>query len=668
MGGGVRLEKWLTTQAVANLLGISGQAVRKKVAAGEYQVREADCKAGGLNGKRYLVALSSLPAPVQHEYFQQHSKPEQPAKKPADTSEQPVINLAILEEIGGAIAVEEFTSRVELVKQAKDIRAQRGQVVDQLEQLCRDNGIKLPTLYLWIDAYDNEGEVGLLKKPVRRKMEEAAATGPQFGTRGFGPAALDYMTALYLSPTKPKVRYVYDQTVAEAEKRIAAAANDMEAALLGEAWQVGSYQTACRYINELPNNVLAYGREGYEFYRNKFMPKTLMDYGNIKVNQFFIGDHHQLDIFVEYEGKAIRPWLSTWEDAKSRVMAGWCLSPQNNSQTIGLALRHAALKKPNSPIFGLPMRVYIDNGKDYQGKHLAGGLKHAWKFDYTKEVKGVFASLGIEPDYCTARTPWAKGMMERFYQTFEIQFANQLPGYCGSNNKARPEGFDEKKLLAQGKLYKLEELAAMIEGYFDKYHNTVHSELKDTPLNVYIQHEKARDGVPDARAFDILLMRAQKRKVYTVGIRFEGRYFMHPTLDNYVGEDVIVRYDPTHLDEVYIFHGTSYLCTARPNYTEFGNKDSLELHMQRQKRSQRQVKETVNGFKERAGLKKGKYTGSNVEDGKGDMITGFERAVKEIEADQREQMEQPTPPATPKQQSIREQWLERQGKKALGLG
>lgn len=662
------MEKWLTTQAVASLLGISGQAVRKKVAAGEYLVREAKCRAGGLNGKRYEVALSSLPAPAQNEYFRQHSKPEQPTKKASDASEQTVINLAILEEIGGLKAVEEFTRRVELVKQAKDIRAQRGQVVDQLEQLCRDNDIKLPTLYLWIDAFEKEGEVGLLKKPVRRRMEAAAATGPQFGTRGFGPAALDFMTALFLSPAKPKVRFVYDETIKEAERRIAAAENDMEAAILSEAWLVGSYQTACRYVKELPNNVLAYGRGGYEFYRNKFMPKTLMDYSNIKINQYFIGDHHQLDIFVEYEGKAIRPWLSTWQDAKSRVITGWCLSPQNNSQTIGLALRHAALPKPNSPICGLPQRVYIDNGKDYQGKHMAGGLKHAWKFDYSNEVKGVFASLGIEPDYCTARTPWAKGMMERFYQTFEIQFANQLTGYCGSNNKARPDGFDEKKLLSQGKLYKLDELASMIEVFFDRYHNTVHSELKDTPLNVYSRNEKAREGIPDARAFDILLMRAKSRKVYTVGVRLEGRYFMHPALDNYVGDHVIVRYDPSHLDEVYIFLGTNFLCTARQNYTEFGNHEQMELHMQRQKRSERLVKETVNGFKQRAGLKKGKYTGSNLEDCKGDMITGFERAVQEIEADQREQQPEANPSASSPRKSIREQWLERQGKKALGLG
>ncbi|SDI50092.1 Mu transposase C-terminal domain-containing protein [Paenibacillus naphthalenovorans] len=663
------MEKWLTTKKVSALLRITERAVRKKIASGDYQYREDDCKAGGTQGKRYLIALSSLPADAQHEYYQEtaQTKQERPAETKPDAAKtnQPVINLAVLEEIGGDKALDELITRANLVKQAKEIQAQRGNVVEQLDELCRANGIKLPTLYNWLDAYDKEGEVGLLRKPVRKKMEEAEANGPKFGTRGFGSAALDYMTALYLSPTKPKVRYVYEQTVREAEKRIAAAQNEMETQYLQELWQVGSYQTACRYISELPNNVLAYGREGYEIYRNKFMPKTLMDYSKVRVNQYFIGDHHQLDVFVEYEGKAIRPWLSTWEDAKSRVMVGWCLSPQNNSQTIGLALRHAALRKPNSPICGLPVRVYIDNGKDYQGKHMAGGLKHSYKFDYSKEVKGVFASLGIEPDYCTARTPWAKGMMERFYQTFEVQFSMQLPGYCGSNNKARPEGFDEKKLLAQGKLVKLDELAKLIEEYFDKYHNTVHSELKDTPLNVYMQNEKAREGVPDARAFDILLMRAKKRKVYTVGVRFEGRYYTHPALDNYVGEDVIVRYDPGHLDEIMIFQGTSYLCTARQNYTEFGNQDELQLHMQRQKRSQRLVKDAVNGYKERAGLKKGHYTGSTVEDGKADMITGFERAAKEIEADQQERSE---PPIAPERTSIREQWLERQGKKALGLG
>ncbi|MED1851864.1 Mu transposase C-terminal domain-containing protein [Brevibacillus borstelensis] len=658
------MEKWLTTKEVAELLGVSRQAVHKRAVAGDYTVRRDECDPNkGTRGVRYLIALSSLPEEAQVEYLRQKAKVSKPAA-PNDSPQEGklTVNLAVLEEIGGKDAIQEFTARVNLVRQAINIRSQRGNVVDQLEELCRSVDVKLSTLYKWINSFEKEGEVALLSKPIRKKMEADAAMQLRFGTRGFGSAALDYMTALFLDPRKPKKRYVYNETVQEAERRIAEATNDDEAALLKELWQVGSYQTACRYFNELPDTIISYGQDGVEKWRNKYMTKTLLDYSNLLINQVMVGDHHQLDLFIEHEGRAIRPFFTTFQDARSRVISGWCVSPMNNSNGIGLALRHAALRKPDSPVYGLPVQVYIDNGKDYQSKHLAGGLKHAWKFDYSDETKGVFASLNIEPRYCTARTPWAKGIMERFFKTFTTQFAMHIPGFCGSNNKDRPEGFDEKKLLKQGKLLTLEQLAERIEAYLDKYHNTIHSELKDTPLNVYQQTPKAREGVPDARAFDILLMRSKKRKVYTVGVRFQGKYYTHPALDYYVGEDVIVRYDPSHLDEIMIFRGTSYLCTAHQNYTEFGDMDQLELHMQRQKRSARAIKDAVKGYKDRAA--KHHYTGSVDESGKGDMITGYERAAQEIAADQQAKTETS---AEIKPQSIREQWLEKQGRKALGL-
>lgn len=656
------MEIWLTVQEVSVFEGKNERTVRRYVASGAYKVIEESCPGKGVDAKRYLIALSSLTPEAQAAYYDTKKPKDSPASVSDD--ERPPINLAVLKDLGGQAAVKSFTERVEMVKEARRIQDLRLDVVSNLEALSEDYGISVKTLYDWLQAYDNEGEVGLLSKPARKKMEHAGALGPKFGKRGFGEAAIDFMTALYLSKTRPKVRYVYERTLEEAQARISEALNEEEAQDLRERWKVGSYQTACRYIDELPANVVAYGREGYETYRNKHMPKARLDYSKLKINEVWVGDGHQLDVFVEHEGKAIRPWLSSWQDLRSRAITGWCLSPQGNSETIGLGLRHGILRKPGSPVCGVPSAVYIDNGKDYQGKHLAGGLKHAWKFDYTDDERGVFSSLGIEANYCTARTPWAKGTKERWYQTLEVSYLHQLPGYCGSNNKARPDGFDEKKLLKQGKLLSLQQMAELIEKSVVLYHSAIHSSLKGTPLSVYEALPKAREGVPDARALDVLLMKADRRKVSTTGVRMNGKYYTHPILDSCVGDAVTVRYDPGNIEELLIFSGTTYICTAKLNYTEFGNAEALEEHMIRQKRSQKAVKDAVNGFKERAGLKKPLHTGTTDENGSYDMIIGFEQAAREAAADRTERTE---PPALPKKISLREQWMEKQGKKALGL-
>jgi putative transposase len=55
---------------------------------------------------------------------------------------------------------------------------------------------------------------------------------------------------------------------------------------------------------------------------------------------------------------------------------------------------------------------------------------------------------------------------------------------------------------------------------------------------------------------------AKSRKVHPDGIRFEGFRYLDPTLAAYVGEPVIIRYDPHDMAEIRIFHDQRFLCRA----------------------------------------------------------------------------------------------------------
>jgi putative transposase len=46
------------------------------------------------------------------------------------------------------------------------------------------------------------------------------------------------------------------------------------------------------------------------------------------------------------------------------------------------------------------------------------------------------------------------------------------------------------------------------------------------------------------------------------GIRFMGMRYIDPTLAAYVGEDVILRYDPRDMAEVRLFYNERFLCRA----------------------------------------------------------------------------------------------------------
>jgi hypothetical protein len=62
---------------------------------------------------------------------------------------------------------------------------------------------------------------------------------------------------------------------------------------------------------------------------------------------------------------------------------------------------------------------------------------------------------------------------------------------------------------------------------------------------------------------DLLLLTVTKPlKLHPDGIHFQGLRYIDPVLAAYVGEDVIVRYDPRDLAEIRVFHRNRYLCRA----------------------------------------------------------------------------------------------------------
>ena len=60
----------------------------------------------------------------------------------------------------------------------------------------------------------------------------------------------------------------------------------------------------------------------------------------------------------------------------------------------------------------------------------------------------------------------------------------------------------------------------------------------------------------------LLLTVAKARKIQPDGVRFQGMRYIDPTLAAYVGESVVLRYDPRDLAEVRLFHQGKFLCRA----------------------------------------------------------------------------------------------------------
>jgi len=62
---------------------------------------------------------------------------------------------------------------------------------------------------------------------------------------------------------------------------------------------------------------------------------------------------------------------------------------------------------------------------------------------------------------------------------------------------------------------------------------------------------------------DLLLLTVPTtRKVHSDGIQFLGMRYIDPTLAAFVGEQVLLRYDPRDVAEVRVFHHDRFICRA----------------------------------------------------------------------------------------------------------
>jgi putative transposase len=126
-----------------------------------------------------------------------------------------------------------------------------------------------------------------------------------------------------------------------------------------------------------------------------------------------------------------------------------------------------------------------------------------------------------------------------------------------------------------------------------QYHQRPHSETGEPP-----QARWERGGflprLPESlEHLDLLLLTvAKSRKVRPDGIHFQGLRYLDLTLAAYVGESVIIRYDPRDMAEIRIFHHNRFLCRAICAELA-GETIALRDIMQARNRRRRELRQTL---------------------------------------------------------------------------
>jgi len=380
-----------------------------------------------------------------------------------------------------------------------------------LAQIAREQGIILRTARRWVKRYRQDGLVALARKERNDKDQRKLSLTLQETVEG-----------LALRKPRLSAATIHRKAVERANK-------------LGE--QPPSYSLVYALIRKLEPALVTMAHEGTKAYSESFDLVHRTEAAT--PNAIWQADHTELDILAkDDEGNARRPWLTIILDDYSRAVAGYLLSfAAPSAIQTALALRQAIWRKSQAGwhVCGIPQVLYTDHGSDFMSQH----------------IEQVAADLKMRLIFSAVGRPRGRGKIERFFDSLSQVLLSRLPGY------ARREA-ERRAVLS------LADLSQEIENYLiHEYLVTPHRATGHAPQARWDAGGFLPQMPESLEQLDLLLLTVLKtRRVHPDGIKFMGMRYIDPTLAAYVGEKVLLRYDPRDVAEVRVFYKDRFLCRA----------------------------------------------------------------------------------------------------------
>jgi putative transposase len=374
-----------------------------------------------------------------------------------------------------------------------------------LSSISTDSGVALRTLQRWIAQYRKNGLQNLDRK---RRSDLGTYRKITNKTKGIIEGLFLYKQNISIANiTRRTNEYCKEQSITPA-----------------------NYYTVRKVTQAIPNDMATLAKYGDKAYADKY--EIIMRRESKYPNQVWQVDHCLLNLKVVHKDNAKeQPWLTIIIDDFSRAIMGFCLfiGAPSAIQT-ALALRKAIWYKQdkNWLVCGILEILYTDHGTDFTSAHI----------DY------VCADLKIQLIHSIVGKPKGRGKVERFFLSLEQKLIEQLK--------------------MDSKTYKLEELEELIKDFIiNDYHNAIHSTTGEAPMALWNKHQIIPQMPDSIEKLNLLLLTAKKsRIVQRDGIRFAGFRYFHPNLIAYVGESIIIHFDPNDLSEIWVYEQNQLICKA----------------------------------------------------------------------------------------------------------
>ena len=217
--------------------------------------------------------------------------------------------------------------------------------------------------------------------------------------------------------------------------------------------------------------------------------------------------------YITERGKSRRTYLIAIIDDHSRLIVGARLFYEDN------AINFQKLLKDAISTYGIPTKLYLDNGSPYRNSQLSF----------------ICAEVGTVLIHTPVRDGPAKAKIERFFLTIKERFLY---------------GFDVNTLTS------LEEFNHELNNHIRVHNLTVNSSTRSTPMDRYlasmdhIRTPKSREWI------DLCFMNRVSRRVRNdATVSIDNTYFDVPI--QFIKQYVEIRYLPDRIEDAYIYESGS---------------------------------------------------------------------------------------------------------------
>jgi transposase InsO family protein len=212
---------------------------------------------------------------------------------------------------------------------------------------------------------------------------------------------------------------------------------------------------------------------------------------------------------IHINGRKYQTYLIAFIDDASRMIVGSGFFLNDTAINMQIVLKRAVAK------YGVPKRLFVDNGGPYKNSQL----------------EMICASIGTVLINTRPYSPESKGKIERLFRTIKDKWMNGLDW---------------------NQYHSLEELDdSLITFIYDKYNNSIHSSIKQTPKDRFLKDRDKLKYKPIEILNNDFLHRETRKVMNDATIKIQNITFEVPQM--FIGQKIQIRYYPGELSQAYIY-------------------------------------------------------------------------------------------------------------------